>query len=87
MGGLTTIFMKVFSTTPYVLTIGSMADIENASLADVHQWFKDFYGPNNAVLAVVGDVDVKPFVPGKVLVISRWTGSRHHRCITTNKSQ
>ncbi len=40
-------------------TIGSMADIENASLADVHQWFKDFYGPNNAVLAVVGDVDVE----------------------------
>ena len=38
-------------------TIGSMADLDNASLEDVHQWFKDFYGPNNAVLAIVGDID------------------------------
>ena len=34
-----------------------MADLDNASLEDVHQWFKDFYGPNNAVLAIVGDID------------------------------
>ena len=38
-------------------TIGSMADLDNASLEDVHQWFKGFYGPNNAVLAIVGDID------------------------------
>jgi predicted Zn-dependent peptidase len=39
-------------------TIGSMADLDAASLADVHAWFRDHYGPNNAVLALAGDIDV-----------------------------
>jgi predicted Zn-dependent peptidase len=39
-------------------TIGSMADLNGATLADVHQWFKDNYGPNNAVLVLAGDVDL-----------------------------
>ena len=39
-------------------TIGSMADLDSASLADVKQWFRDNYGPNNAVLVLAGDVDV-----------------------------
>ena len=38
-------------------TIGSMADLDAASLADVKQWFIDNYGPNNAVLVLAGDVD------------------------------
>ena len=38
-------------------TIGSMADLERASLADVHGWFRANYGPNNAVLVLVGDID------------------------------
>ena len=37
-------------------TIGSMADLDAASLADVKQWFRDSYGPNNAVLVVAGDM-------------------------------
>ena len=37
-------------------TIGSMADLDAASLADVKQWFRDKYGPNNAVLVIAGDV-------------------------------
>ena len=37
-------------------TIGSMADLDAASLADVKDWFRDRYGPNNAVLVVAGDV-------------------------------
>src|SRR6059058_3613992 len=37
-------------------TIGSMEDLDQASLADVKQWFRDRYGPNNAVLVVAGDV-------------------------------
>lgn len=37
--------------------IGSMEDLEAASLEDVHQWFDTYYGPNNAVLVVAGDVD------------------------------
>ncbi|WP_230482054.1 M16 family metallopeptidase [Sphingomonas sp. Leaf21] len=38
--------------------IGSMKDLNAASLADVHQWFKDYYGPNNATLLLAGDIDV-----------------------------
>jgi predicted Zn-dependent peptidase len=37
-------------------TIGSMADLDAASLDDVKQWFRDKYGPNNAVLVIAGDV-------------------------------
>src|SRR6185369_17301468 len=37
-------------------TIGSMADLDAASLADVKQWFLDKYGPNNAVIALAGDI-------------------------------
>ncbi|HXC75040.1 MAG TPA: pitrilysin family protein [Sphingomicrobium sp.] len=46
-------------------TIGSMADLDAASLADVKQWFRDKYGPNNAVLVVAGDTSeaqVRPLV-------------------------
>ncbi|MBT8085532.1 MAG: insulinase family protein [Woeseia sp.] len=38
-------------------TIGSMEDLNAASLEDVHDWFRTYYGPNNAVLVVAGDVD------------------------------
>ena len=42
---------------PYHHTvIGSMEDLDAASLADVKQWFRDKYGPNNAVLVIAGDV-------------------------------
>ncbi|SCW80026.1 Predicted Zn-dependent peptidase [Sphingobium faniae] len=39
-------------------TIGSMADLNAASLGDVQNWFKTHYGPNNAVLVLAGDIDV-----------------------------
>ncbi|OYX60970.1 MAG: peptidase M16 [Novosphingobium sp. 32-60-15] len=39
-------------------TIGSMADLDSASLDDVKGWFKDNYAPNNAILVLAGDVDV-----------------------------
>ena len=38
-------------------TIGSMADLDSASLADVKKWFIDNYGPNNAVLVLAGDIN------------------------------
>ncbi|RVU05382.1 insulinase family protein [Novosphingobium umbonatum] len=38
-------------------TIGSMADLDAASLGDVRAWFKEHYGPNNAVLVLSGDID------------------------------
>ncbi len=40
-------------------TIGSMADLNAASLDDVKQWFRTWYGPNNAVLVLAGDIDVE----------------------------
>ena len=39
-------------------TIGSMADLNAASLDDVKRWFRTWYGPNNAVLVLAGDIDV-----------------------------
>jgi len=39
-------------------TIGSMADLDSASLEDVRGWFRDHYGPNNAILVLAGDIDV-----------------------------
>ncbi len=42
---------------PYSWTvIGEMEDLQAASLADVKQWFQDYYGAANAVLVVAGDV-------------------------------
>jgi zinc protease len=38
-------------------TIGSMEDLEAATLEDVRDWFKTWYGPNNAVLVIAGDID------------------------------
>lgn len=42
---------------PYSWTvIGSMDDLNAASLTDVQDWFKTYYGPNNAVVVIAGDV-------------------------------
>ena len=38
--------------------IGSLADLDAASLDDVKGWFRDHYGPNNAVLVLAGDIDL-----------------------------
>jgi zinc protease len=38
-------------------TIGSMEDLEAASLEDVREFFATYYVPNNAVLSVVGDAE------------------------------
>jgi zinc protease len=45
---------------PYSWTvIGSMEDLNAASLADVKDWFKTYYGPANAVVVIAGDVDTE----------------------------
>jgi len=42
---------------PYATSIiGSMEDLDAASLEDVQDWFSTYYGPNNAVIVVAGDV-------------------------------
>lgn len=51
-------------------TIGSMADLDAASLTDVRQWFKDNYAPNNVVLALAGDIDAKTARP----LVEKWFG-------------
>jgi zinc protease len=37
--------------------IGSMEDLAAASLDDVREWFKTYYGPANAVIVLAGDID------------------------------
>lgn len=49
------------STFPYGhpyswTTIGLMQDLNAATLDDVHQWFKNYYGPNNATIVLAGDI-------------------------------
>lgn len=38
-------------------TIGSMDDLDAASLDDVKAWFKEYYGSANTVLVIAGDID------------------------------
>jgi predicted Zn-dependent peptidase len=40
------------------VVLGSMEDLENASIEDVRSFFRTYYVPNNAVLAIAGDIDV-----------------------------
>ena len=42
---------------PYSWTvIGSMTDLDAASLSDVQEWFKTYYGPNNVTVVIAGDI-------------------------------
>jgi predicted Zn-dependent peptidase len=52
------IYDHAFTTHPYKHpTIGSMADLESATVDDVREFHNTFYVPENAVLTVVGDFD------------------------------
>ncbi len=51
-------------------TIGSMADLDAASLSDVRRWFTDNYAPNNVVLALSGDIDAATARP----LVEKWFG-------------
>ena len=37
-------------------TIGAMEDLAAATLDDVREWYRTYYGPNNAVIALAGDI-------------------------------
>jgi zinc protease len=41
----------------YAAVIGSHADIQNARLGDVRDFFRRYYGPNNASIVIAGDMD------------------------------
>jgi predicted Zn-dependent peptidase len=43
----------------YECVIGDIADIQSASVEDLRQFFRTWYGPQNASLAIVGDFDPK----------------------------
>ncbi|MBA3240328.1 MAG: insulinase family protein, partial [Acidobacteria bacterium] len=38
-------------------TIGSMEDLDDATIDDIREFFRIYYAPNNAVLTIVGDFD------------------------------
>jgi zinc protease len=53
------------------MPIGSHEDLAAATLEDVRDFFKRFYGPENAVLAIAGDVD-----PRRVrALVEKWFGA------------
>ena len=56
-----TAFKNIFPNGhPYSWSvIGYMEDLEAATLDDVHEWFKQYYGAANAVLVVAGDVEAQ----------------------------
>ncbi|MFZ1478363.1 MAG: pitrilysin family protein, partial [Sphingorhabdus sp.] len=51
-------------------TIGSLEDLAAAKLDDFKKWFKDFYGPNNAVLVLAGDMNAAQAKP----LVQKWFG-------------
>jgi zinc protease len=54
------IYDQAFTVHPYKHpTIGSMADLEAASIEDVRDFFRTYYVPNNATLVLVGDFEAK----------------------------
>jgi zinc protease len=54
------IFDHAFTTHPYKHpTIGSMMDLEAASIADVREFHETYYVPENATVTIVGDFDAE----------------------------
>jgi len=52
------IYDQAYSVHPYKhSTIGSMADLEAASIGDVRSFYETYYVPSNATLVVVGDFE------------------------------
>ena len=53
-----TLYEHAFTVHPYRhMTIGSMEDLDHASLADIRAFYDTYYVPNNATLVVVGDFE------------------------------
>ena len=53
------VYHQLFPKThPYYADVmGSHADVEAARLADIREFFKQYYAPNNATIAIAGDYD------------------------------
>ena len=54
------IYDQAFTVHPYKhMTIGSMKDLEAASINEVRAFFRTYYVPNNATIVMAGDFDTK----------------------------
>jgi zinc protease len=68
----TALTYEQFQATAYTTSsyrspvIGWMDDLENMNLADLQDWYRRWYAPNNATVVVVGDVD-----PNEVLALAK----------------
>ncbi len=57
--GIEQLIGELFEGTPYAhMPIGSLEDLEAATAADGEAFFKTYYRPNNAVMVIVGDVEL-----------------------------
>jgi zinc protease len=55
-----TLYQHAFTVHPYRhMPIGSMADLDRASLADIRAFYDRYYVPDNATLVIVGDFDAR----------------------------
>lgn len=52
-------------------TIGWMSDIENLTRTKAEQFFHNYYAPNNAIVAIVGDIDTK----ATITMVERYFGA------------
>lgn len=51
-------------------TIGWMSDIENLTRTKAENFFRSYYAPNNAIIAIVGDIDTK----STIAMVERYFG-------------
>jgi zinc protease len=59
------LYAVAFTVHPYHhTTMGSMEDLDKATLPDVQEFYRLFYRPDNAILIVVGDVLPEPLFAG-----------------------
>ena len=55
-----TLYASAFDVHPYSHTpIGSMEDLDNATIADVRDFYEIYYAPSNAYLVLAGDFDTE----------------------------
>jgi zinc protease len=65
------VYDHAFASHPYKHpTIGSIADLESASIEDVREFHRTYYVPENATLTVVGDFDT----PQVIQLVSQYFG-------------
>ena len=80
------IYDQAFTVHPYKHpTIGSMKDLEAASIDDVREFFRTYYVPNNATLVLVGDFDTQGSARRWSRSISAACRSPTSRCRATSR--